>query len=65
MKLTIKAWRGMKLMSQSELAKAIGVTQVTISSWENGKTEPRPSDIKAMKQAMKLKATDHIIVGEE
>ena len=49
-------------MSQTELGQAIGKTQKTISWWENGKTEPRPSDIQAMHKAMGLKATDHILM---
>ncbi|KRL72376.1 hypothetical protein FC54_GL001108 [Ligilactobacillus saerimneri DSM 16049] len=32
-------------MSQSELAKIIGVTQTTITAWETGKAEPASSAV--------------------
>ena len=62
MKLTIKGWRAVKGMSQTDLAEAIGKTQKTISAWETGKSEPYPRDIDAMHKAMKLKSTDHILL---
>ena len=37
----IKTLRLEKNMSQEELAKCIGVTQATISDWENGVTHPK------------------------
>ena len=36
----IKESRELKGLSQSELALRVGVSQPTISDWENGKTEP-------------------------
>ena len=36
----IKAQRLEKNMSQTELGQCIGVTQATISDWENGVTHP-------------------------
>lgn len=65
MKLTLRAWRGQKQMTQTELAKAVGKSYATIHNWEQGKTEPRPKDVTALKKAMGLKPTDHIIVGED
>lgn len=29
-------------MSQSDLAQALGTTQVTVSAWETGRSTPRP-----------------------
>lgn len=52
-------------MSQTELAESIGKTQKTISAWETGKTEPRPSDLDAIHKALKLKATDHILLQKD
>lgn len=36
----IKEYRERKFLTQTELAKLIGVKLVTISRWENGKFEP-------------------------
>lgn len=52
-------------MSQARLAKTICRTQKTISSWETGKTEPRPSDLDAIRTALRLKATDHILLQKD
>lgn len=40
MSITLKAMRVNRGLSQAEAAKAIGVTSVTISNWETGKTMP-------------------------
>lgn len=41
MKLTNIRYHRMKAgMTQQELAKALGVTQATITQWESGKTTP-------------------------
>lgn len=37
----LKVARTMASMTQSEWAKAIGVTKQTVSNWEQGETEPR------------------------
>ena len=65
MKATISGWRGLRGMTQTDLAKAIGKTRKTISAWETGKFEPRPSDIDAMHRAMKLRPTDHILLPKD
>lgn len=52
-------------MSQTELAEAISKTQKTISAWETGKTEPRPSDLDAIHKALRLRATDHILLQKD
>ena len=36
----IKTFRVVLSLDQHDFAKCIGVTQPTISSWENGKSEP-------------------------
>ncbi|WP_027826369.1 helix-turn-helix domain-containing protein [Ligilactobacillus saerimneri] len=41
----IRDLRKQKKMSQSELAKIIGVTQTTITAWETGKAEPASSAV--------------------
>lgn len=65
MKLSIAGWRKERRMTQSELAEMIGRTQKTISAWETGKSEPYPSDLDLMHKAMKLKATDHILLPKD
>lgn len=40
MKISLKAARTNKEMTQQEMATALGVTKKTVGSWENGKTMP-------------------------
>ena len=40
MKISLKAARINKDMTQQEMATALGVTKKTVGSWENGKTMP-------------------------
>lgn len=44
----IKKWRLKKELSQTELAKIIGVTDKAISTWENGTREPRMGTIQKL-----------------
>lgn len=37
----LKVARTMASMTQSQWAKALGVTKHTVSKWEHGETEPR------------------------
>ena len=39
-KTILKTYRTEQKLKQSEVAKAVGVTQQCVSEWENGKTEP-------------------------
>lgn len=41
MQITIKAARVNAGLSQSELARAVGVSTQTLNAWENGHTEPK------------------------
>ncbi len=58
MKLTIKAARTNKGMTQTELATALGVTKKTVSTWENGKTMPKVDKIDALCQVLGIKYDD-------
>lgn len=40
MRLSLKAWRANKGLTQSEVADKIGITKDTLSSWERYKTFP-------------------------
>lgn len=44
----IKDSRESKRLSQGELARRIGVSQPTISDWENGKTEPTVDNMRSL-----------------
>ena len=47
MKLSLKAFRANKNLSQTEVAKMIGITKETLSNWERYKTYP---DVMALKK---------------
>lgn len=40
MKLSLKAWRANKDLTQSEVANKLGITKETLSSWERYRTFP-------------------------
>lgn len=40
MKIDIHEVRLKLMMSQKELADALGITDITVSAWENGKSKP-------------------------
>ena len=49
----VKELRIKLCLSQSELAKEIGVTEQTIGHWENGDTTPRCASIRKIKALCK------------
>lgn len=44
----IRESREQKTLSQSELARRLGVSQPTVSDWENGKTEPSVDNLRTL-----------------
>lgn len=44
----IRESRERKTLSQSELARRLGVSQPAVSDWENGKTEPSVDNLRAL-----------------
>lgn len=46
----LKAKREQSLLTQSELAKEIGVIELTISNWENGKVTPSKKHLRALRK---------------
>lgn len=44
----IKESRELRRLSQGELARRVGVSQPTVSEWENGKTEPTVDNMRAL-----------------
>lgn len=43
MKISLKAARVNANLTQSELARAVGVTKMTINAWENGRKAIKPA----------------------
>lgn len=62
MKRTLEEWRELRYMTQKDLADAIGKTNMTISLWETGKSEPKYSDLVKLSQVLKTKGIDNILL---
>ncbi len=56
----IRAARLNMPMSQAALAKAVGVNQSTIASWEKGRTEPDTIMVGRLAKILKV-TTDHLL----
>ena len=54
MEYTLKQWRAIRGLSQTELAESIGKTQITVSNWETGKTAPTVLQMQKMCQIYKM-----------
>lgn len=48
MRITLKAARVNKGMTQAEVANSLNVTKKTVHSWENGKTMPKVDKIEPL-----------------
>lgn len=57
-KISLEAARVNVGLTQAEAAEAIGVSQVTISNWETGKTSPRMSIVPAIAELYKVPMHD-------
>ena len=60
MKMTLKALRANKNMSQKEAAKAVGVSEETWRNYELGKSFPNVLSIKKIEKAFNVKYADII-----
>jgi len=58
MKYTLKQWRGVKEMTQDELAERSGVSRMKIALHETITAE----DVQKLRMALELKSSDHIIM---
>lgn len=58
MRITLKAARVNKKLTQERLGKALGVTKKTVGAWENGKTMPSVDKIDALCNVLGLKYDD-------
>ena len=54
MKITIKAARVNKNLSQKEAAKLIGVSKDTVGSWDRGKSMPNAKYIPAIEKVYEV-----------
>lgn len=56
----IKELRKSKKMSQSELGKFIGVSQTTVTAWENGRADPSSSYVAKLATFFNV-STDYLL----
>lgn len=63
MEISLEACRTNAQMTQSEWAKAIGVSAPTIYNWEVGKTEPSISQLRKISELSGI-PFDYIVVGK-
>lgn len=52
MKNLVAEFRNIKNLSQDELAKLLNVTQQTLSSWETGRTTPKPHQMQHLEDIL-------------
>lgn len=45
------------VMTQGELAEALGVARVSVNGWETGRNEPHPKQLRAMAELADLPAS--------
>ncbi|WP_270630952.1 helix-turn-helix transcriptional regulator [Limosilactobacillus mucosae] len=62
MRVTLKALRANKGMTQEEAAKAIGVSQYTWQNYERGKTFPDVPTIKKIEKSFNVAYNDIIFL---
>ena len=57
----IKAIRARLLLTQRDLAKELGTTQMTIVSWETGKSMPKIQSLKKLRDFCRKHGIDSLI----
>ncbi|WP_413478791.1 helix-turn-helix transcriptional regulator [Vibrio hibernica] len=58
LKDVLKAMREKKQLKQSEVAEYVGVTAQTYMKWENGKNEPKASDVKKLAEVLEISESE-------
>lgn len=58
MKTKLKVLRAEKNLTQAQLAKVLGTSQVNVSAWETGKATPRPSMMQRISDYFGVKKED-------
>lgn len=61
--ITIREARKAQGMTQEDLAKAVGTSQVAISYWENGQTEPNFEYLKRLSDVLHV-TIDELVKGK-
>lgn len=61
-KHTLRQWRQLAGLTQTELGNAVGRGQDTICRWERGYTQPRADDIAKLEEILNIKWSDDIIL---
>lgn len=61
---TIRELRRRNFLNQTAFANRIGVTQGTVSQWENGLTRPNSEQLKAISEAFNI-SVDDLLRGEK
>ena len=54
MKTKLKVLRAERGLTQEDLAKMLGTTQVVVSSWETGRATPKPSMMQKISDLFKV-----------
>ena len=57
---TLKQWRQLAGMTQTELAEACNTNKDTVSRWERGTQQPRADEISLIEKALSIKWSDDI-----
>src|SRR5919108_1433900 len=50
----LREWRRQRLMTQAEVAKAVGVNVQSYSAWERGASTPRLAHLRALAKVLKV-----------
>lgn len=59
-----RAARGLKNWTQGDLAKASGVSDVTIRNYENEKTTPQPASLQVIRTALESAGVQFLANGD-
>ena len=64
---TLKQWRRHRELSQTKLAKAVGVSRSTIARWEDEKCDDMPNAkcIPKLEQALDIRWSDDVKIKSE
>ena len=59
---TLKQWRAVRGLTLKQVADAVGKSYGIVWNWENGKSEPRASDIAKLEQVLNIKWSDDVVM---
>jgi len=58
----LKIWRRLNAIKQDRLADLVGVSQATISFWENGRDVPSPANMRRLNVIMAESSRDELLI---